>query len=306
MVHDADADTAEFHLPLSGRRGKRKPSELAVRPEVAARSHPGSVRDSNEDRYLMACLARSMRVEDTNLEPDQLPARHEEEAQVLVVADGMGGHAAGEMASTMAISVGTRLVLDNPRWALRIDEREARRLVEKASRYFEEIDEAIARRGRSDPALFGMGTTLTIAYCAGVNLFVFHVGDSRAYLYREGTLRRLTRDQTVAQALADSGQIAPEEVSTHRLRHVLTRALGGRGGQARAEIQHLTLAADDQLLLCTDGLSDMVPDDAVAETLAGAPDAEAACERLVERALEAGGEDNITVVLARFSAAGKG
>src|SRR5262249_3777304 len=149
-------------------------------------------------------------------------------------------------------------------------------------------------------SLTGMGTTMTVACSLGIDLFVTHVGDSRVYLCRQGHLHQLTRDHTLAQSLADRGVIPHEEVATHRLRHVLTRALGGKG-EVEADVQRARLEDKDQLLLCTDGLTNMVDDAAIEAVLREAPTAGGACEALVERALKNGGKDNVTVVLARYS-----
>ena len=131
----------------------------------------------------------------------------------------------------------------------------------------QEIDEAITQRSEADRRLFGMGTTLTAAYSIGVDLFIIHLGDSRAYLYRNGDLQHLTKDHTVAQAMADAGYIAPEEVRHHKKRHVLTNFLGGHHGKVKADVRWLRLADGDRLLLCSDGLTDMVDDASIAEIL---------------------------------------
>jgi serine/threonine protein phosphatase PrpC len=146
-----------------------------------------------------------------------------------------------------------------------------------------------------------MGTTLTVACSVGADLVLYYVGDSRAYLFRQGKLHRLTRDHTLAQHLADEGCIAQEEIATHRSRHVLTRALGQSGGEVEAELQHLRLANGDRLLLCTDGMTDMVPDARIAEVLCGLDRSHEACRALIDLALAAGGRDNVTVVLARYA-----
>jgi protein phosphatase len=127
------------------------------------------------------------------------------------------------------------------------------------------------------------------------------VGDSRAYLFRDGTLRLLTRDQTHAQRLADEGLISQQDVARHRLRHVLTSALGGSQQDVRAEIQRWTLADGDRLLLCSDGLTDMVDDAEIAAVLSRETRSDKACGLLVDRALANGGKDNVTVVVARYS-----
>ena len=141
-----------------------------------------------------------------------------------------------------------------------------------------------------------MGTTMTGAYSIGDDLFVIHVGDSRAYLYRDGVLRRLTRDHTHAQMLADAGIIQPDAVATHRLRHVLTNALGGEESKGEAEIHHMRLFDGGQILLCSDGLHDIVDDETMAEILKTQRGASSTCRSLVDAALANGGKDNVTVV----------
>jgi len=124
------------------------------------------------------------------------------------------------------------------------------------------------------------------------------VGDSRAYLLRGEQLQVLTRDHSFAQAMADAGTISREEAAAHRMRNVLLRFLGGES--ISADVRHLPLASGDQLLLCTDGLNDMVPEPEISSILQAASSAQAACDQLIAAALQAGGKDNVTVVLARF------
>jgi protein phosphatase len=147
-----------------------------------------------------------------------------------------------------------------------------------------------------------MSTTLTAVYTAGDEMFVAHVGHSRAYLYRNGLLTRLTRDQTMAQRLAETGRMSPTELAATDLRHVLTDALGGHAGEPDIEIQNYLLMNDDIVLLCTNGLTDVVDDDRIADVLragTGQP-LDSMCRKLVSVALERGGVDNITTVLAKF------
>jgi PPM family protein phosphatase len=197
--------------------------------------------------------------------------------------------------------VGLNLALHRPKWTLVMTPEEIRESMEVWRQRFRQIDAILSERAQADPDLAGMGTTLTVACSVGEHLGLFHVGDSRAYLFRRGKLHRLTRDHTLAQHLADTGWISPEEVAGHRLRHALTRALGVGGGEVEAEIQHLELADGDRLLLCTDGLNEMVPDAGIADVLARVEGSEEASHALVEAALQAGGRDNVTVVLARYA-----
>jgi protein phosphatase len=260
-------------------------------------------RTNNEDHFLIARLGRSLDVLATNLPEGSVPAAYEEASFALAVADGMGGAEAGEVASALALSLGTRLALREPTWHLRLDDRQAQRLVERVDGYFRRIHEAVTEEARSGPGRAGMGTTLTVAYTVGYDLFVFHVGDSRAYLLRGGVIRQLTRDQTMAQELVDSGAISPAAAGTHRLRHVLTHVIGAGATSVAAAIYEGELVPGDRLLLCTDGLSDLVEDRTLGEVLGSADNATAACQRLLDLALARGGHDNITAVAAFYAAA---
>ena len=279
--------------------GLARPS-VRVRADVAAASHTGLHRDNNEDHFIVARLGRSLEVLATNLPEGRVPSRYEEAGYALAVADGMGGAAAGEVASALALSIGTRLALDESVWHLRLDRQEARALVDRVTQYFREIDRLVSEQARSKPGLAGMGTTLTVGYSVGPDLFIFHVGDSRAYLLRSGQLRQLTRDQTLAQELVDAGHLPQEMTASHELRHVLTQAIGTEFGEIRLAIHQLELEDGDRFLLCTDGLTDMASDQVIAGALERATTANAACQDLVRIALEGGGHDNVTVVIAFY------
>jgi protein phosphatase len=145
-----------------------------------------------------------------------------------------------------------------------------------------------------------MGTTLTAAFSTGVDLFIVHLGDSRAYLYRNGELQRLTKDHTMAQAMADAGYIAPEEVRRHARRNTLTNYLGGRHGKVKADLRWLRLADGDRLVLCTDGLTEMIDERSIARILRERDRPNDAAQALLDEALERGGKDNVTVIVARY------
>jgi protein phosphatase len=271
-----------------------------VEVDLGALSHPGKVRPGNEDHYLVARFGRSMDLLLTNLPQGHAPARYADTAYGLVVADGIGGAAGGAVASRTAIAVLVDLLLRTPDWIMRLDDPGLQEVLRRFERRFRQVNEAVAERGRAEPMLYGMGTTMTVAGSLGADLFVAHVGDSRAYLFRQGQLHRLTRDHTVAQSLADMGAIRPEEAAAHPLRHVLTDALGTRGAEGVADLRTLKLADGDQLLLCTDGLTEMVPEAAIAGALGKPGPAADTCTVLVDLALEGGGTDNVTVALARY------
>ena len=150
------------------------------------------------------------------------------------------------------------------------------------------------------PELTGMGTTLTLAYSLGTNLFVANAGDSRCYLFRQGELTQLTRDHTLAEDMARQGFVRHSQKGRLFGGNVITNALGGTTPGVWAEVHKATLEPDDVLLLATDGLTNYVPDERIAATLAAEPDPQIACERLVAQSLEQGGRDNVTVIVARY------
>jgi protein phosphatase len=299
MIDRSELDTAEFPVALSGMEHPRAFSSR-VRIDVAALSDVGKARSSNEDHYFVGRAGRRIETLFTNVPSEDVPAQFSETGYVLIVADGMGGAAGGEVASRMAIAALINIIIHVPDWILRLDEEHAQELMERAAVYYQRVNEALVERAELDPKLRGMGTTMTAAYTLGDDLFVAHVGDSRAYLFRDGKLQLLTRDQTQAQQLADIGVIPQKDVARHRLRHVLTSALGGINKEVKAEIQRLKLTDKDSLLLCTDGLTEMVDDAGIAAVLRDQSRSDEACRVLVERANENGGKDNVTVVVARY------
>jgi PPM family protein phosphatase len=273
---------------------------IAARADVSAVSHPGNVRPTNEDHFLTIRYGRMMATLQTNIPADLVPERFAETGYGMVVADGVGGALAGEVASSMAISVGLNLALNSPKWNLRMTREEVRENMEVWRQRFQQIDAILTQRAEADSKLMGMSTTLTVACSIGTDLVLYHVGDSRGYLFRRGRLHRMTRDQTVAQELADAGRIHPDEVETHRLRHVLTQAVGASDGELEVEVEHVHLVDGDRVLLCTDGLTDMVSDQDIAAVLAETLASADACQALLERALAGGGRDNVTIALARY------
>ena len=296
-----DPNTNTGNWPAHGREaGQPHRFSSLVRVEVAALSHPGKVRPNNEDHYIVGRLGRYLDVLLTNLPDGEAPGRSEETGYGFIVADGMGGAQAGEVASRLAITTLVNLVLEVPDWIMRMDDSRAQETMERVAQHTRSVDAEIGRRARENRMLSGMGTTMTLAYSLGAQLFVVQIGDSRAYLLRNNRLQRLTQDQTFVQTLLDLGQIGPEQAAAHPLRHVLTQALGGHGRDLKAEVERLVLADGDCLMLCTDGLTEMVPDDMIATVLQRTAGVEANCRALVDLALERGGRDNVTVIVARY------
>jgi protein phosphatase len=236
--------------------------------DAAALSDPGRAREGNEDSFLV--ISRP---------------------PVLAVCDGMGGAAAGEVASGMTVDVIREAMTRGGEPATR--EALGRRLlgaVEEAARRVHAA--SLASRARR-----GMGTTATACAVAGDTLYVAQVGDSRAYLLREGVLTQLTRDQTLATLMVERGQLAPEDVPTFPLGHVILQAVG-TAPCIEVDLKRVRLARGDVILVCSDGLSGVVPHDTLRDVLAREPTAAAACAALVALANEAGGPDNVTAVVA--------
>ncbi len=229
--------------------------------DFATATDPGMVRNSNQDSVYA-------------------------DGKFFVVADGMGGHAGGDVASRLAVEALSEALLDgaSPQEAIVAANH---RVFEAASR---------------DPALEGMGTTVTMAIVndAKTAVEVLNIGDSRAYLLSRGELSKITSDHTFVQELVDAGSITEEQASTHRARHVLTRVLG-IGNYVEADSFQVPVQDGDRLLLCSDGLVNEIQEAQIAELLA-AGDPTAAATALVNAANAAGGSDNTTVVVIRFSA----
>jgi PPM family protein phosphatase len=243
--------------------------------KVAARTDIGRVRKNNEDALWV-----------------------DEPLGLLVVADGMGGHAGGEVASAVAVKAIAAYVREHLAGSEAVDQAAA--LLQAAIRT---ADEAIWATARTRRELRDMGTTVVLALCRGNQVHVAHVGDSRAYLLRQGELRQLTEDHSVVARLIKAGQLTPRRARSHPLRHQITRYLGGR--QAVAELHCVIWWPGDYLLLCSDGLTNMLEDQHLKELiLQSGVDVQAACEALVARANANGGEDNISVILAYQDQAG--
>src|SRR5262245_6747569 len=296
-----DWDKSEYTLPPPAGR-VLPPADISAKVQVdlAASSHQGNVRENNEDHFLVSRAERSLETVRTNLPSELIPQRFAEVGYGMLVADGMGGRQAGEIASQLAISTFVNLVLHSPEWIMRVGTREAERVMERAAERYRVVDATVRERAHSDPTLTGMGTTMTLACSLGPILILAHIGDSRVYLLRAGKCHQLTRDHTLAQGLIDLGVLRPDEEGWHYFKRSLTRAIGLGEGSAEAEVQQLTLADEDQILLCTDGLTDMVPQPMIAAILGDAKTSEEACQRLMAAALDNGGKDNVTVVLARY------
>lgn len=262
----------------------------------------GREREVNQDNFLIAQLEKSLDIQESSLkfgERDEMASV--QRGHVLAVADGMGGHAGGEHASRLALEAASEFVVNTIPWFEESDEHSDDELNEK-------LEEAIAicqKRLTADeyehPERHGMGTTLTMAYIVWPTMHLLHVGDSRCYLLREGRMRRLTVDQTVAQQMIDRN-IPPERIA-NRWYHTLWNVIGGSENSVEGNVQDIDLQLGDTVLLCSDGLTGHVEDDEIEQMLKSNIGAAKQCRRFVDLANERGGSDNITAVVARFLSA---
>ena len=303
MTDTSSEDTEPLTLPGVGQRRPEpvpRPPTTAVRIDVAGLTDLGKVRNENQDHFLVVRAGRYAETVATSLPPGEIPQRSEERGLLMMVADGMGGHAAGEVASRTVLATMTHLILNHAEWAMKVDEKSAAGIQDRTVARYQALDAVLADRMEEDPSLKGMGTTLTVAYSLGLDAFVAHAGDSRAYLLHQGSIRQLTRDDTYVQRLVDAGMLTREAAASHQLRNALTNALGGGRRSVEVEVQQLRVAPGDTLLLCSDGLTGTMKDTEIAEILGRSASAAESCRRLVDLALERGAPDNVTVIVARY------
>ena len=296
---DADAARRAALSPLLG-ADDVPPLAASVHVTIGARSHQGTSRHRNEDHFLVIRLGRDQQTLATSLSGRDVPAQFQENGYVMLVADGLGEGGAGAVASRIALSTMAHLMVHHGKWNLRVDPITADQFFERAEWFYAQADTAVHTHASSDPALKGMTTALTAACSAGDDLFVAHVGHSRAYLFSEGRLQRLTRDHTIAQHFADTKRPAAVERRAQDLRHILTDAIGAAGAHPLVEVERFRLKDGDCVLLCTNGLTDMIDDAQIAEVLALRREPGEQCATLIELANRAGGGDNVTVIIAEY------
>lgn len=261
----------------------------------------GKVRDVNEDQFLIAELSKSMLVQQTSLSfEDDTRWFGGSQGQLLLVADGMGGHASGERASTVAVDAVAHYVLNTMPWFFRLDQQHEDDLHDELKAAMERCQASIQAEVEAIPKRHGMGTTLTLGYILWPRMYVVHVGDSRCYLLRSGKLEQVTRDHTIAQQMVDGGTLEPDAIEESRWSHMLWNTVGGPSSELNPEVYKAKLSVGDTLLFCTDGITRHLPDSQLVKLLGVNESAEQTCHKLVDAANEAGGKDNIAVVVARF------
>ena len=272
--------------------------------DVCGMTDVGKMRPRNEDQFLVATLSKTLEVSHSSLEiGEETRLFGNSQGRLLLVADGMGGHAAGDRASKVVVSAFADYVLNMLRWYFRADPGRDADLTT-------DLRDAVLRCQRSirseiieHPEEQGMGATLTLAYVIWPRMFVVQVGDSRCYLLRNGQLKQLTRDHTIAQLISDESGANAERIADtvpeSQWHHVLWNAVGGSEDEPHPDIFRVDLEFDDRLLLCTDGLNKHVPDAELSWRLQQDQPAIDICHQLIESANQAGGSDNITVIVAR-------
>lgn len=265
-------------------------SSGALTVHVVGRSDVGLVREHNEDNYMLADLATGSRDPSTF---HDVPSA----GLMMAVCDGMGGAAAGEVASQMAVDT----IYEMMRRSVPAADRDAfaRALV----RAIEEAGARIFESARADRTRRGMGTTSTVAALMDKTLFVGQVGDSRAYILRSGDLKQVTKDQSLVNQLIEAGQLTEDEAEAFEHSNIILQALGTTE-QVSVDLTFLELRRGDRLLMCSDGLSGLVHGDVIREVMVEYKDLGACCERLIELAKAGGGHDNVTVLLCDFGGEG--
>lgn len=298
-LNNARAETQPLNIDLLG---QTFPEEFSsqVKVDVYGLSHRGLVRPNNEDHFLVVRGGRELEAIMGNLPADIVSRRFDEVFYGMAVADGLGGEVGGEIASRRALESLLSMVLQTPDWMLRLGKPEINEVMWRMADRFIRVHAALLHEAAQDPYLQGMSTTLTTALTMGDDLIITHVGDSRIYLVRDGKIRQLTRDHTLAQQLIDTGLHNQNDQLVKELRNVLKQALGAKVGEFRPEVDYMKMADGDQLLLCTDGLTDTVDSEQIEQVLNRNCSAKETAEELLRLALEKGGPDNITLIVSRY------
>jgi serine/threonine protein phosphatase PrpC len=274
----------------------RKPLDQEI--DVHGLTHPGKVRSENQDHFLICALKKQIVVRLTSLpDVEHLMTEPERLAFLMMVADGVGGGTKGEEASRMALEAVTDYVNHSMRCYYAAGSADDREFYEALQKGALRCHAELLRQGEDDPQYRGMATTLTLYLGVWPRAYLLQVGDSRCYLLRGDELTQITRDQTMAQELIDLGVINRADAADSRLAHTLSSSIGGR--QTAPVVTRLDVTWGNVALLCSDGLTNHVSDDRIRERLRSMTSAKQACEDLLQEALEGGGSDNITLIVAR-------
>ena len=273
----------------------RKPRDDEI--DVYGLTHQGLVRPSNQDHFLIGSLRQRLNVRQSSL-PDltELPVAEDRLASLMMVADGVGGGKKGEAASQLAVQELTQYITQSVRcyYSAETGDSDFTQALEAGAI---ECHRAVVAQGEQNPETAGMATTITLWIGVWPWCYLVQVGDSRYYQYRNGVLTQISRDQTMAQDLLDSGTFARAVVANSPLSHVLTSSIGGQ--HSDPVVKRLPNSWSTTHLLCSDGLTRHVPDTRIAERLGAMKSARQVCEDLLQDALDGGGNDNITITVGR-------
>lgn len=271
---------------------------IPVLAKFGALSHVGNKRKVNEDHYAIVRRTRNQEVLVSNMDTGEMQTESDH-AYLLMVADGVGGAKFGDEASALVLQTISDVSERFCSWIMKLEDIDAQlpEIKERVAVVASRIQQAFQLEAIHSPKKKGMGTTLTVASLMGSDALIASIGDSRAYLFRNGKLQQITRDHTLEQAKLEAG-VDPR--SANRVSHVLTRCFGAKTPNATPDINYVRFHDGDFLLLCSDGLSDMVSDAAIANQLQTVLDPQLACQALVDLALQNGGKDNVTVVATRI------
>jgi serine/threonine protein phosphatase PrpC len=273
----------------------RKPRDDEI--DVHGLTHVGKVRRTNQDHFLIASIHKRVQVHLTSLSgPQQRPFGDERVAVVAMVADGVGGGEGGEQASATTLEVASRYVVESMNCYYSADSAEAT-FIDALQAAAMRCHDAVVERAGAAPGVRSMATTLTLWMGVWPWVYLLQVGDSRYYLYRDGTLTQVTRDQTLVQDLVDQGVFSRAVAQRSPLAHVLSSAIGGR--ETMPVVTRLRNDWGDVHLGCSDGLTKHVSDERIAQRLATMRSAKQVCEQLLQDALDGGGTDNITIIVGR-------
>ncbi len=291
---DEDGKQTAARSEESARSRRSQP----FRMESYGLSDRGQIRPTNEDRFVIVELTRTMNVLQSNV-PQAKSKYSSHRGHVFLVADGMGGHEAGDVASALTVQSIEEFLLNTLRRFTNLRVSEKQEALKDLQQALAQADGRIFAASKKHPNWHGMGTTLTLAFAVDWTLFVAHAGDSRCYLYSGGNLQQITHDHTVAAELVRQGVLSPESASRYPFRNIVTNVLGGTTPGVKVELHRMDLHPGDTLLLCSDGLTDMVSPEYITATMRDGQDAKQICDRLVAEANAQGGRDNITVLVAR-------
>jgi protein phosphatase len=274
----------------------RKPRDSEI--DVHGLTHQGKVRKSNQDHFLICSLEREIRVRLSSL-PDSSPltARGERLAFLAMVADGVGGSAKGEEASRQALERVTRYLTQSIQCYYTADADDDSGFAASLTDAAMQVHADIVRDSEQDPERRGMATTLSLWLGVWPRIYLLQVGDSRCYLLRDGALRQISRDQTMATELVELGVLKPADAPNSRWASMLSSSIGG--SQTAPQVTRYENRWDDVHLLCSDGLTRHVPDERIKERLEAMSSSREACEALLQDALDAGGSDNISIIVGR-------